>query len=127
MVQFSACCSPCQNPHDGKNKLTGGTPNKGKDRRTPTPAVTRALTPAATPVVAPLAASGSADSSIIRYLEDDLQPILMTVLNSRPPAPVPAHVVAAALHAKSPHERSLKARLPDIYWGETHLECYNFF
>ena len=127
MAWSSACCSPCQNPHNGKDKHDGRTPTKGSDCRTPAPTATRALTPAAAPVVASLAASGSADSSVVRYLEDDLQWIFRTVLDFRPPAPVPALVVAAVPHSEESRERPLKARFLDIYWGKTHLKCYNFF
>ena len=125
MARSSARCSPCQNSHDGKNELAGETPTKGSDRRTSAPAASRAPTPAIALVVALLAASGSADSSVIRYSEDDLQRILKTVLDFRPIAPIPAS--AAAPHYERPRERSLKAWFPDIYWGKTHLECYNFF
>ena len=72
MSQSSARCSLCQNPHNGKDKLAGGTPTEENDRRTPAPAASRAPTPVVLPVVTPLAASGSADSSVVRYLEDDL-------------------------------------------------------
>ena len=72
MAQSFAHCSPCQNPHNGKDKLASGTPTKGSNRRTPAPAVTHASSPAAVPVVAPLATSGFADFSVIRYSEDDL-------------------------------------------------------
>ena len=125
MTQCSARCSPCQNPHDGKDKLAGGTPIEGNDHRTPVPVPSRAPTPAVASVVAPLVASDSADSSVVKYSEDDLQQILKTFLDSRPLASVPAP--AAALHYEDPRERPLKARFPDIYQGKTHLECYNFF
>ena len=127
MARSSACRSPCQNPHNGEDKLAGGTPTNGSDRRTPAPAATHAPTPAAVPVVASLAAFGSANSFVVRYLEDDIQQILRTVLDSRSPAPVPAPVVAAAAHSEGPHERRLKARFTDIYKSKTHLECYNIF
>ena len=125
MAQSSACRSPRQNLHNGKDKLGGRTPTEGSDRRTLAPTASRAPTPAVTPIVAQLATSGSANSSVVRYLEDDLQRILRTVLDSRPLALVPAP--AAAPHYEGPRERPLKARFPDIYWGKTHLECYNFF
>ena len=127
MAQYSACCSPCQNPHDGKNELTGRTPTKGSDRRTPASAATHAFTVAATPVVAPLAASGSADSFVVRYSEDDLQRILRTVLDFGLLVPILALVIAAAPYSEKPRKRPLKAWFPNIYWGKTHLECYNFF
>ena len=72
MVQSSARRSPRQNLYDGKDELDGGTATKGSDRHTPAPAATRASTPAVVPVVAPLAASDSANSSVVRYSEDDL-------------------------------------------------------
>ena len=125
MARSSARCSPRQNPHDGKDELASGTPTKGSDCRTPAPAALRACTPAVALVVAPLAAFGSADSSVVRYSEDDLQQILKTVLDFRSLAPVFAP--AAVPHYEGPREKPLKARFPDIYCGKTHLECYNFF
>ena len=125
MAQSSACHSSRQNSHDGKDELAGGTPTKRNNRCTPDPAALRAPTPAVALVVAPLAVSGSANSSVVRYLEDDFQPILRIVLDSRSPAPVPAP--AAAPHYEGPRKRPLKAWFPDIYRGKTHLECYNFF
>ena len=127
MAWSSARRSLCQNPHDGKNELGGGTPTKGSNRHTLAPTATRAPTPVAALVIALLAASGFADSSVVRYLEDDLQRILRTVLDFKLPAPIPAPVIAAALHSEGPYRRSLKAQFPDIYWDKTHLECYNFF
>ena len=71
MAQSSAYCSSHQNSYKGEDKLAGGTFIKGSNRRILASAATRALTPAAAPVVALLAAFGSADSSVVRYLEDD--------------------------------------------------------
>ena len=127
MARSSARCSPCQNSYDGKDKLAGETHTEDSDRLTPTPAASPASTPAIALVVAPLAASGSANSSVIRYSEDDLQRILRTVQDSRLLALVPAPVVTAAPHDKGPREKPLKAWFSDIYWGKTHLECYTFF
>ena len=107
MAQSSARCSPRQNPHNGKYKLAGGTPTEGSNRRTPAPAASCAPTPAIAPVVAPLGASGPADSSVVKYSEDDLQQILRIVLDSRPLVPVPAP--AAAPHYEGPRERPLEA------------------
>ena len=126
MAQSSARCSPCQNPHDGKDELAAGTSTKGSDRYTPGLAATSAPTPAVVPVVAPFATSGSTDFSVVRYWEDDLQRIFRTVLDSRPPAPVPAPVAAASPYFEGPHVRLLKARFLDIYWDKTHLKYYNF-
>ena len=127
MAQSSTYRNPCQNPHNNKDKLTGRTPTKDSNRCTPAPAATRALTPATVSFIAPLGAFGSADSSVVRYFEDDLHQILRTVLNSRSLVPIPAPVVAAAPHSKGSRERPLKAWFSNIYWGKPHLECYNFF
>ena len=127
MARSSACYSPCQNLYNSKNKLAGRTPTEGCDRRTPALTATCAPTPAALSVVALFAASGFANSSVVRYSEDDLQQIFRAVLDSRPSAPVLALVVAAAPYSEGPRERPLKAWFPDIYRGKTHLECYNFF
>ena len=108
MAQSFARHSPCQNPHNSKDKLASGTPTKVSNHCTLTPTATCAPIPAAAPVVAPLAASGSADSSVVRYLEDDLKRILRTVLDFKPPTLVPALIVAAAPYSEGPRERSLK-------------------
>ena len=127
MAQFSTCCSLYQNPHNGKDKLAGGTPTEGSNRCTPAPSATHAPTSSIVPVVASLIVSGSADSSVVRYLENDLQRILRTGLDFRSFVLAPALVVAPALHYEDPRKWPLKARFPDIYQSKTHLECYNFF
>ena len=128
MARSSARCSFCQNPlFDGKDEFAGKTPTKGSNCRTTVCAAIHAPTPAVAPAIAPLAPFGSANSSVVRYLEDDLQRILRTVLDSKLPTPVPAPIVATALHYEGPRERLLKARFLDVYWGKTHMECYNFF
>ena len=126
MAQSSARRSSRQNLYNGENKLAGGTPTKGSDRCTLAPAATRAPTPAIAPIVAPLIASGPVNFFLVRYSEDDLQRIFRTVLDFRPPALVPALVDVAAPHYEERDERPLKARFLDIYWGKTHLKCYNF-
>ena len=120
MARSSACLSPRQNPHNGKDELAGGTPIKGRIRCTPALAATYAPTPAVAPVIALFVASAFADSSVIRYSEDDLQQIVRIILETRPlffppPVPVSASGIAAAPHYESPHKWSLKAWFPDIY------------
>ena len=65
MARSSARRSPCQNLHDSKDELAGGTPTKGSDRLTSAPVATRAPTLAVVPVLTPLATSGSANSSVV--------------------------------------------------------------
>ena len=73
MAQSSACCSPRQNhPFDGKDEFTAQTPIKGNTCRTLALAATLAFTLALALDIALLVASGSVDSSVVRYSEDDL-------------------------------------------------------
>ena len=132
IIQFSACCSPCQNSHEGKNKLGDRTPTKCNNCCIHARTVTCVFTPAIALVVAPLAVFGSANSFVVSYLEDDLQQIVKTIFKARSLlflalAPVPAPVITAALHYKGSHERPLKARFLEIYRGKIYLEYYNFF
>ena len=62
-------------------------------------------TPVNPPAVEPL---------VSKYTEEDLQRILRTVLETR------------ALPFDGPRKKPLKARLPDVYRGKSHMECYNF-
>ena len=119
MTQSSACCTPPQNsPFGGKDELARAAPTEGNS----TPAVSCVSIPATAitpPVIFPL-------FSIAQQLENDFQQILRTILNSRP------HVLLLApaptlQKYKSLHERWLNAWFLDVYWGKTHLECYNFF
>ena len=132
MAQSSACCSPCQNPHDGKNELTDGTLTKDSNHWIPVPTAIRAPTPAVAPVVALFVTFGSVDSFVVKYLEDNLQQIARIIFETKSllfpvPAPVPAPVVTSTPHYEGPRERPLKAWFSNIYQGEMHLECYNFF
>ena len=127
MAWFFTCYNPCQNSHNGKNKLTGKTPTKDSNRYTSAPAAIRVTTPVVAPVLILFAISGFANSSMIRYLEDNLQRIFRTILDFRPLAPILALVVAAVPHYEGLRERLLKVWFLDIYWDKINLECYNFF
>ena len=52
--------------------------------------------------------------SVPKYIDKDLQKILRTVLEAR------------ASPFDGIREKLLKARLPDVYRGKFHMECYNF-
>ena len=51
---------------------------------------------------------------VAKYTEKDLQKILRTVLKTQAP---PSDGI---------REKLLKARLPNVYYGNSHMECYNF-
>ena len=133
MAQSFARCSLCQNPFfDSKNEFVGGTPIKSSNCHTLASTAIYIFTPAIAPIITLLIASGSANSSLVKYLNYDLQRIVKTIIKARPllssaPAPVPALVVTTAPHYKSSCELFLKAQFPDIYRGKPHMECYNFF
>ena len=55
-----------------------------------------------------------AEPLVDKYIEEDLQRILRTVLEARAPP------------SDGSHEKPLKARSPDVYHGKSHIECYNF-
>ena len=56
----------------------------------------------------------AAEISIAKYIEEDLQRILKMVLEAQAPP------------FDGPREKSLKARLPDVYHDRFHMEYYNF-
>ena len=115
MARSSACRTLSQNPSlSGKDKLAGAAPTKSNNIS----GVSYALTPAIALSVFFIL------SSMAQYLEDDLQRIFKTVLDSRTPA---FPLALAPQQYKNPCERSLKAQFPEIYWSKIHLECYNFF
>ena len=121
MAQSSARRSPRQNPlFDNKDKLADGTPTYGNERRTPVFVATRPPIPAVAPVIPPLVAFGFVNSSVVKYLEDDLQRIVKTILEARPffsftHAPVLTLVVTTAPHYEGLRERPLQAKFPNVY------------
>lgn len=56
---------------------------------------------------------------IMNYSEDDFQHILKRVFEIKIPV-----IILASL--KSPWEKLLKTRFPDVYWKKTHIKYYNF-
>lgn len=58
--------------------------------------------------------------SAAKYTEEDLQRILKTLLEARTAAPAPI------TFPEGPRECPLKARFPEVYTGENHMDCYNF-
>ena len=63
----------------------------------------------------PVAVVPAAALPIPKYTEEDLQRILKTVLEARAPTTF-----------EEPRDKPLKARSPDVYRGNSHMECYNF-
>ena len=110
------CHSPRCNPlPSSKDKFAGGppgAPTKGSNTPTPSPPVSRAQTPADAPAPTPAPPSGT-------YTDVDLQRATKLALES---------FVQGQAHAQGsePREKPLKARFPDLYWGNSHQDCYRF-
>ena len=97
---FTCRTFPQNPPFSGKDEPAGAAFTKANN----TPAVSRAPTAAIAPPLVSIL------SSVALYLEYDLQQILRTVLDSRPPA---SPLAPALQQYKNPCERLLKVRLPD--------------
>ena len=72
----------------------------------------------------PLANSPLAVNSVSKYSEDNLQWIIKAVLEARAPAPALAPVPALVIFEV--HREKLKTRSLDLYFGKSHMDCYNF-
>ena len=94
--------SPRRNPPPGgEDELAGGppgAPTEGSNTPTHSPAVSRAPTPA----------PPSTDELFKRFMKAYLES------NQRPSQP------------PEERERPLKAKVPDVYYGKLHMDCYHF-
>ena len=62
-------------------------------------------------------------TDVPKYIKNDLQRILKTVLEAWTPASVPAPAPATSQKFE---DKLLKARFLDVYCGKSHIDCYNF-
>ena len=108
--------SPRRNPPPGgEDELTGGppgAPTEGSNTPTPSPPASRAQTPASAQAPAPPSNEGLFQQFMKAYLENQNQ--------NQNQAPLPAPIQAEL------REQPLKARFPDLYYGNSHLDCYRF-
>ena len=107
-------CSLRRNlPPGGENELAGGlpgAPTKGSNTPTPSPPASRAQTPASAQASAPPSNEGLFQQFMKAYLENQNQN------QAPPPTPIQAEL----------REQPLKAQFPDLYYGNSHLDCYRF-
>ena len=106
------CCNP---PLGGEDELAGGPPRapiKGRYILTPSPPVSRAQTPASAQVPASPSNKGFFQQFMKTNLENQNQ-------NQNQTSPL-------ALIQAELREQLLKARFPDLYYGNSHLDCYRF-
>ena len=63
---------------------------------------------------------------ILKYFKDNLQWILKTILEVQTPISTPVLVIAPAPATSEVPRDKLKARSPDVYYGKSYMNCYNF-
>ena len=111
MARPCACRSPCQKfLITGKDDPAGAAPTDGSETSIPTSALSQTSTPALvfTPAVVP-----NPDNKLFKQF-------IKTYLEAQTPAQTAAEMDA------EPRERPLKAWLPNLYYGDLHIECYQF-
>ena len=122
MARPLACHSLCRNPSPtGKDEPASPTPTESSDTYTPAFAVSCAPTHTAPAALLPVLIPAAVNSTV-RYSEADLQRIVKTVLETKPPAFASQPLV----FLDGPRKKLLKARFPEQYCGKTHIEYYNF-
>ena len=109
MARPRACRSPCQNLHPaGEDELAGAASTEGSGTPTPALVMSRASTPA--PTTAPAVAPSSDNELFKQFMKAYLE------------AQVPGRTEVDPKPRKLP----LKARFPDLYYGNLHMDCYQF-
>ena len=100
----------------------GGAPTNGSSTSEPTPTVSRAPTPALAQAPAPTTAPASAPGPPGRYTDKDLQRATKLALESF----VKGQEYGQLQANSAPCEQPLKAWFPDLYYENSHLDCYCF-
>ena len=101
--------SPRRNaPPAGEDELAGAVLTEGSGTPTPTPVVSRAPTPA--PTTAPAAAPSSDNELFKQFMKVYLE----------------VQVPGRKEEDSKPCEQPLKARFPDLYYGNLPMDCYRF-
>ena len=109
MARPLACCNPCRNPPPtGKDELDGAIPTEGSGTPTPTPVMSGAPTPAP---ANDLAASPSSDTKLFKQF-------MKTYLK--------AQVQGQTKIDSESCKQLLKAQFLDLYYGNSHMGCYQF-
>ena len=102
-----ACRSPCRNPPPaGEDELAGAALTESSGTPTPTSVMSRTPTPA--PATAPAAAPSSDTKLFKQFMKAYLE------------TQVPGQTKVDPKPCKQP----LKARFPELYYGNSHMDCY---
>ena len=109
MAGSCACHSFCQNvsPND-KDELAGAAPIESSGTPIPISIVSRVSTPA--PATAPAAALSSDNELFKQFIKAHLE----------------ARVPDQTKVDPKPCEQPLRAQFPDLYYGNLHMDCYQF-
>ena len=112
----------CQNPPPaGKDELAEaarGAPTNDSGTLSHIPAVLHVSTPAPAPPLAP-------GKLVAKYTNTNLQRATKLALKLFVQGQQQAQSLIAPW-ALEPRERPLKARFPDLYYGNLHMDCYRF-
>ena len=109
MAEPHARRSSCRNHlFAGKDELAGAAPTEGSGIPIPTPVMSRAPTPA--PATA-LTTAPSSDNKLFKQF-------IKAYLEGQVPGQIEID--------SEPHKQLLKARFPDLYYGNSHMDCYWF-
>ena len=92
----------------GKDELASAAPTEGSSTPTPTPVVFRASTPAS--AIAPAVAPSLDNKLFKQFMKAYLE----------------AQVPGWKKIDPEPHKQRLKAQFPDLYYGNLHIDCYQF-
>ena len=120
MAGSCLCCSFCQNlPGTGRDKSAGGTqkppPANGSGFPLPAPPLTdsRVSTPTAscTPILAPAPVP-----ALAKYTNADFHQFMKVFMDAQ----------GRSKTHKGPQKSFLKARFPNLYYGKSHMDCYQF-
>ena len=99
-----------------------GAPTDDSGTPKPTPAVSRVSTPAPAQAPAFTSAPASVPGPPGRYTDEDLQKATKLALELF----VKGQEYGQLQASSAPREQPLKARFPDLYYGNSHLDCYRF-
>ena len=124
MARSLACCSSCRKPPStGEDELAGAAPGlaptEGSDTSTLAPAASRVPTP--TPSDAPVAAPSSALAIAATALSSDNE-LFKQFIKAYLEAQVPSQTEID----REPRKQPLKAQFSDLYYGNLHMDCYQF-
>ena len=107
-----------RNPPLGGEDELAGAPTEGNSTPSPSPVVSQAQTPAPAQAPAPTPAPGPPG----RYTDEDLQRATKLALESFVKGQEHGQLEANSALREQP----LKARFSDLYYGNSHLDCYRF-